>query len=107
MADMIKNLREQYPELSIAEILDIARENMMKDRIAQVIACDIETLIKLLKLWDLTEDEVTTLLANTSFTALDLLMYVLREQPPKPQRRSWLSCLDSSNTSETDQQRPE
>jgi hypothetical protein len=97
MADIIKDLRTQYPDMSISGILDLAREKMMNERIEEVSGLDIGSLIERLKIWDLTESEVVTLLANTSFSSIDLLMHLLREKP-KPQRRSWLSCLGSSNT---------
>jgi hypothetical protein len=97
MADIIKDLRTQHPDMSIPDILDLAREKMMNERIEKVGGLEIVGLVDRLRKWDLTETEVVTLLANTPFSPIDLLMFLMREKP-KPQRRSWLSCLGSSNT---------
>jgi hypothetical protein len=96
MAKLIKDLRVLYPNLSIAEVLDLARERMMTERIQEVEDLDIGSFLVRLKQWDLTESEVMTLLEKTPFSPTDLLIYLLREKPKHP-RRSWLSCLGSNS----------
>jgi predicted membrane chloride channel (bestrophin family) len=95
MADLIKSLRTLHPEASISEILDMAREIMMKDYSDKIASC--ENILETMKPWTLTRQEMETLILGSKFTPMDII-WDLYTKEKKVNRRNWLSCLGSSST---------
>ena len=98
MAELIKSLRALHPQASIPEILDMAREMMMKEYSDKIATKEnVLDLLPAMKPWTLTRPELEALILGSKFTPSDIIwaLYTLEELP---RCRSWLSCLGSSST---------
>ena len=101
MADLIKSLREENPNMSISDILDKAREIMMKEYADKIATKEnVLDLLPAMKPWTLTRPELEALILGSKFTPSDIIwaLYTLEEPKKLPRCRSWLSCLGSSST---------
>lgn len=99
MAELIKTLRVLHPEASISEILDMAREMMMKEYSDKIASEEnVLEILPTMKPWTLTRPELEALILGSKFTPSDIIWALYTKEEPKPRSRSWLSCLGSSST---------
>ena len=101
MADLIKQLREENPDMSIADILDKARSILMEKYRKEIDAADISEVIPKLKAWNLPDADTITLIETSKFTPGELVIWVLNQKEPEmPKgcfRLNWRPCSGASN----------
>ena len=99
MADLIKQLREENPDMSISDILDKARSILMENYTKEIDVADISEVIPKLKAWNLPDADTLTLLENSKFTPGEVVLWVLNQKEPEMPRGCFFTkrCSGASN----------